>query len=505
MKPKVLIFIVAYSASEFIRGVLDRIQDEVWNNPEFDTEVLIIDDQSPDDTFHTAYEYTRHHPDLKIVVLHNPINQGYGGNQKIGYHYAIEHGFDAVLLLHGDGQYPSESVLPMVKPILAGEADAVFGSRMLNKRDALRGKMPLYKWVGNQILTTVQNAILGASLSEFHTGYRAYRVQTLAQLPFRYNSNYFDFDTDIIIQLLDTRRKILEIPIPTKYGEEISRVNGYRYAFLIMVSSIRSRLIPMGMFYHPKFDYRADNTVYELKLGYASTHQQVLDWIQTGERVLDLGGGAGYLARELKRKQAHVTVIDRDIQPLAQAEANVCVEAYLEDYPFSDAPDVDWVLLLDTISELHQPEEVLAHLRQRYANTPAQVVLSTGNIAYFLVRLNLLFGLFNYSRKGLLNLNNRYLFTFATLQQLVQHSGYRVVRSIGIPAPFPLALGDHAFSRGLLLLNQLLLHLAPALFAYQFLLILKPNPTLDDLLEAAYRSADALRQQAVPIETGSDA
>ncbi|MFZ4826063.1 MAG: glycosyltransferase [Phototrophicaceae bacterium] len=504
MKPKVLIFIVAYSASEFIRGVLDRIQDEVWNNPEFDTEVLIIDDQSPDDTFHTADEYTRHHPDLNIVVLHNPINQGYGGNQKIGYHYAIEHGFDAVLLLHGDGQYPSESVLPMVKPILNGEAEAVFGSRMLNKQDALRGKMPLYKWVGNQVLTTVQNTILGATLSEFHTGYRAYRVQTLAQLPFRYNSNYFDFDTDIIIQLLDTHSRILEIPIPTKYGEEISRVNGYRYAFLILISSIRSRLIPMGMFYHPKFDYRPDNTVYELKLGYASTHQQALDWIQAGERVLDLGGGAGYLARELKRKQAHVTVIDRTVQPLARAEADACIETDLEDYAFNDAPDVEWLLLLDTLSELHQPEKVLTAIRQRYATTPTQIVLSIGNIAYFLVRLNLLFGLFNYSRKGLLNLNNRYLFTLASLQQLLQYSGYRIVRSVGIPAPFPLALGDHAFSRGLLTLNQWLIHLVPSLFAYQFLLIIKPNPTLDDLLEAAQRSANALRQSPTPVDTGSE-
>ena len=92
--------------------------------------------------------------------------------------------------------------------------------------------MPFYKWVGNQILTRLQNRILGAHLAEFHTGFRAFRVPALRTIPFELNSNYFDFDTDILIQLLDTRQRILEIPIPTFYGGEVSRVNGFKYAGL---------------------------------------------------------------------------------------------------------------------------------------------------------------------------------------------------------------------------------------------------------------------------------
>jgi glycosyltransferase involved in cell wall biosynthesis len=124
-------------------------------------------------------------------VLYNPVNQGYGGNQKIGYHYAIENGFDFVALLHGDGQYAPEMLGALTEPLRQGEADAVFGSRMLVRGDALKGGMPLYKFLGNRILTSVQNRLLGTKLSEFHSGYRVYRVSAIKALPFDRNSNVF--------------------------------------------------------------------------------------------------------------------------------------------------------------------------------------------------------------------------------------------------------------------------------------------------------------------------
>jgi len=170
--------------------------------------------------------------------------------------------------MHGDGQYPPEFINEIIQPIINEEADVVFGSRMIYKGDALKGNMPLYKWIGNQILTNFQNLILQSNLSEFHTGYRAYSVSTLASIPFMHNSNYFDFDTDIIIQLLDTNKRIKEIAIPTFYGDEISRVNGIKYAALIIRSSILSRFMHYGIFYHPKFDYyeekENDNSFYNL-------------------------------------------------------------------------------------------------------------------------------------------------------------------------------------------------------------------------------------------------
>ena len=148
-------------------------------------------------------------------ALFNPVNQGYGGNQKLGYHYAIEKGFDFVALLHGDGQYAPECLPRLLDPLRRGEADAVMGSRMLPGGGALKGGMPLYKFIGNKVLTWLENRLLRTDLSEFHSGYRVYSVEALRAIPFDRNSNDFHFDTEIIIQLQIAARTIREMPIPT--------------------------------------------------------------------------------------------------------------------------------------------------------------------------------------------------------------------------------------------------------------------------------------------------
>src|SRR5437762_8810083 len=148
-RPRLLILIVAYNAEKTIAGVLARVPPSLAD--EYHVEVLVLDDSSHDRTF----EASRHAQGAGTVpfplnVLFNPVNQGYGGNQKIGYHFAIERGFDFVALVHGDGQYAPESLPQLVKPLADGDADAVFGSRMLTEGGALRGGMPLYKFVGNK-------------------------------------------------------------------------------------------------------------------------------------------------------------------------------------------------------------------------------------------------------------------------------------------------------------------------------------------------------------------
>ena len=169
---RVLVFIVAYNAERTIQTVLQRIPPAL---AEHDTHILIIDDSSNDRTFERARQFEN--APFPVTVLSNPVNQGYGGNQKIGFHYAIREKFDFVALVHGDGQYAPERLPDLLQPLIAGEADAVFGSRMMGHRAALQGGMPFYKFIGNKILTRIQNAVLGTSLSEFHSGYRLYAVQ----------------------------------------------------------------------------------------------------------------------------------------------------------------------------------------------------------------------------------------------------------------------------------------------------------------------------------------
>ena len=120
---------------------------------EYECEVLVVDDASEDRTFAIGRDYQDSHPEIPMTVLRNELNQGYGGNQKVGYAFAIRGGFDYVAMVHGDGQYAPEELPRLVGPLRRGEADAVFGSRMLTPFGALKGGMPLYKFVGNKILT----------------------------------------------------------------------------------------------------------------------------------------------------------------------------------------------------------------------------------------------------------------------------------------------------------------------------------------------------------------
>ena len=222
------ILIVTYNAVTTLTKVLKRITPNVWDNVE---EIAIFDDASQDATYELAMGIKTLRQLPKLAVLKHEQNLGYGGNQKAGYRYFMEKGFDIVVLLHGDGQYAPEILAHMYQPIVAGEADAVFGSRMMKTYGGpLKGGMPLYKYLGNRILSIFENAALGLNLTEFHSGYRAYSLAALRNIDFTHMTNDFHFDTEIIIKLHHQGFKIDEVPIPTYYGNEICYVNGMRYA-----------------------------------------------------------------------------------------------------------------------------------------------------------------------------------------------------------------------------------------------------------------------------------
>ena len=232
-KKRLLIFIVTYNAEKTIEDVVNRIPKQL--SKLYNLEILIIDDASQDKTFETSKKIKDiFSKTFTIKVLCNPINQGYGGNQKIGYHYAIKNNFDFVVLLHGDGQYAPEVLIKLLKPTLNNKFNIVIGSRMVKKSLALRGGMPIYKFFGNIILTQIQNFLLSTKLAEFHSGYRIYSVNSLKRIPFYLNTNDFHFDTEILIQLFLVNEKIKEIGIPTFYGDEICHVNGLKYGFNVI-------------------------------------------------------------------------------------------------------------------------------------------------------------------------------------------------------------------------------------------------------------------------------
>jgi glycosyltransferase involved in cell wall biosynthesis len=509
-KPRVLIFIVAYNAEQTIASVLRRVPAALADP--YEVEVLIVDDASGDSTFEKSHHASRQpHCPFPVHVLFNPVNQGYGGNQKIGYHYAIEGGYDYVALLHGDGQYAPESLPSLLEPLRKGEAAAVFGSRMLAGTNALQGGMPLYKFVGNRILTWIENRLLRSQLSEFHSGYRVYSVAALKAVPFERNSNDFHFDTEIIIQFLIARLRIVEAPIPTYYGDEICYVNGIKYARNVVLAALKARLQELSLFYDRKYDCAPGNAVahYRLKLDYASPHTFTLDRIPMRSRVLDLGCAGGYMGAELRRRKlCTVTGVDA-VPPAGGAGLD---EFHLWDLnagvPELPSSQYDFVLLLDVLEHLARPESFLEQLKHWLdrgspaEGGPPEVIISTGNVAFLVTRLMLLLGQFNYGKCGILDLTHTRLFTFASLRRALVQAGFKIVEVKGVPAPFPLAIGENFVSRLLLRFNRLLIRVSRNLFAYQIFTRVTPAPSLGSLLSSA-REKSRKRAEELDVAAAS--
>lgn len=231
-KPRIGILVVAYNAETTLKSVLQRIPSSIMSKIE---EIFVFDDASSDNTHALGKELVKEDfHEGKLSIYRNEVNQMYGGNQRRGYQYAMSRGLDIVVLLHGDGQYAPEVMQELLNPLESGEAEMVMGSRMLVPGAALRGNMPMYKFVGNKILTGVENMLAGTRLSEFHSGYRAYSVHALKEIPLDSMTTNWHFDTQIILQMLKRGYRIREVPIPTYYGDEICRVNGIPYALHCM-------------------------------------------------------------------------------------------------------------------------------------------------------------------------------------------------------------------------------------------------------------------------------
>lgn len=237
---KIVVTMPAYNAAKTLLKTFDEIPRGLVS------EVILVDDCSKDDTCEVASQ-------VDIKVIRHPHNVGYGGNQKTCYMEALRDGADVVIMLHPDYQYDPRKIPEMVAPILSGEADIVLGSRFLGG-GALKGGMPMYKFISNRMLTTTQNLVLGTDLSEFHTGYRAYSRKFLERVPFLRNSLAFTFDAEILCQAVFFGFKISEIGVETRYFPEASSINFWnsvKYGFGVLNSLLR--------FWLAKNNLRADD------------------------------------------------------------------------------------------------------------------------------------------------------------------------------------------------------------------------------------------------------
>ena len=473
------ILIVTYNAVTTLTKVLRRITPNVWANVE---EVAVFDDASQDDTYELAMGLKALRALPKLTVLKHTQNLGYGGNQKAGYAYFLEKGFDIVVLLHGDGQYAPEILAHLYHPIVAGESDAVFGSRMMKTYGGpLKGGMPFYKYLGNRILSVFENSSLGLNLTEFHSGYRAYNLHALRKLDFAQMTNDFHFDTEIIIKLHHQRYKITEVPIPTYYGTEICYVNGLKYAKDVFRAVRRYKQTRASVACHPEF--REYFTHYPVKESKYSSHYYVDQLVGTNQRVLDLGCGEGAVAAELKSNGNRVTGVD--LLPVAanagaleqyfSADLDEGIESVIEAL---QGHRFDRVLLLDVLEHLHRPELLLQQCHQ-VLEPGGELIISVPNIAHLSVRLLLLFGMFDYTQRGILDRTHLRFFTRKTARSLVLENGFEIRAEKFTVTPVELIFGmpaEHWLMKTVNRCLAVITNVLPGLFAYQIMFVAQTRP-----------------------------
>jgi glycosyltransferase involved in cell wall biosynthesis len=235
---KITVVMPAYNAEK----TLKKTYDEVVAQGIVD-QIILVDDASSDQTAQIAKT-------LNGVYLHvHPTNKGYGGNQKTCYRIALEQGADIVIMIHPDYQYTPLLIPAMASMISSGLYHCVLGSRILGG-GALKGGMPAWKYVANRFLTAAENMLLGAKLSEYHTGYRAFSKELLEQLPLEENSDDFVFDNQMLTQIVWQNQTIAEVSCPTKYFPEASSINfrrSLRYGFGCLRAGILFRLCRLGL------------------------------------------------------------------------------------------------------------------------------------------------------------------------------------------------------------------------------------------------------------------
>ena len=306
------VFVIAFDADSMITETLGRVPEEIWKAI---TVLFVIDDCSRDQTVERALSFDRHRE--KIVVLRNRVSQHYGGNQKIGYQYALDHNLDAVALLHADGKFAPECLRKMLEPIVRGDADVVLGSRMLERGKAIEAGMLRHKYWGNLALSRLQNAFSGMCLSEFHSGYRAYRTSFLSRIPFWENADEWHFDTQILLQARQAGAKIVEVPTPTFYSERIGHIRGLGYGLNCLSTTVAYYLHCRGILYSRNYDLAIRGRKYFEKFNDpASSHSRIWAWLRNrgvqGKSVLELGVGDASLTQRIFEAGAIVDGIEID-------------------------------------------------------------------------------------------------------------------------------------------------------------------------------------------------
>lgn len=318
--------------------------------------------------------------------------------------------------------------------------------------------------------------------------------QMLLQIPFRQNLSEVFFDTELIYQIIAGTFEIRvsqDVELPAS-NENITPSNVQLFKLALTL-----RLQRLGIFYDPRFDLIQENQQYEAKFDFISSHSLSLSRISTEDNLLILGSGPKELVEPFSNIAKSVVAVDSFVDTALRGICDFALQADLENVVDYDEilPNLKYskVIALDIIEHLRSPEDFLTRIRSSNSTAGSRVVITTPNIAFLPVRAMLLFGFFNYGKRGILDRTHTRLFTISSLRRILKQSGFEIEEIHGIPAPIPLAIGRGLLGNFLLNLNNFLIKIWPSLFSFQILAVARALPTVEQLLEESQK----LGEQAV--------
>ena len=488
----ILICIVTFNAEHHINDLINRIPKNIWFSKKY--HLLLCDDASNDDTVRVVQEQLKSFtPHYTIIKLHE--NQGYGGVQKVCYRFAIENKYERVILLPGNGHYAPEILEGFDVNFEQYDADVVIASRGKNKLLSSSGKGRLFnfKYFINVILNFFQDIFSMLDVTDINSGYRAYTIGFLNKIPFELNSDGIHFDTEILMQAFHLSASIKEFVVPSEFINERCQVYGFENAWNSLLTVIKYRMQRIGLTVSLKYPFSASSIYKDKCDDENSTHFKALTILQklsgvTPKRLLDIGCGPGHIEQHLGFLAFDTTGIDKESCG-AQHFDNFIVMDFDNEHLSIDITEFDHVLLLDIIEHIKKPESFLLNLRDNMKKPfRPTVMVSTANIGFLLMRLNLLFGRFSYADRGILDITHSRFFTLKTFRELLTETGYAIHSIEGIGVPFK-TLGGSWFFALLGPISAFFARLYPSLFAFQFFAIVKPKNTTYQLINIGIESA----------------
>ncbi|MBI5185053.1 MAG: methyltransferase domain-containing protein [Nitrospinae bacterium] len=469
-----LIAIRATENEKLFSCILIGLPREIINSKTF--HILLIDDTFNDNIYKTACSWTNKNGVKNITILKLHQKQGYGDALKICFNFSLENNFDMVSVVTADEKSDPGIVVDLSKKIQESNMDVLCVNFFNNHERKINSHNRIFA-LFKALFPSWANRIFNVYVPIFFSDYRFYSTKFLKTIPFEMNSHNYYFDFEIILQALHSSAMIDSVPVPIPCNKKMVSYS-FKDCFYFFKLLIQFKFQQWGLFVSLKYPYSAKK-IYKDKTGFRhSTHFIVTEYLSNKFfnefSILDIGCGSGAMAKSLKSHQGKITGID-----LFEPEENPFFEFrkmdLANDLWDEDISKYDVVLMLDILEHLPKPEEFLLEVRKRMKSMAVpDVIISVPNIGFLIVRLNLLFGIFNYADRGILDISHKRFFTLKSMKRLLKETGYEIHKIQGVGIPFQL-FGENWFFRGFSKLSSFFAQILPSIFAFQFLFYAKPK------------------------------